>query len=497
MKWIIGLTRGVFPRNRFFYRFAGAARELPLPTQSAAKNFLHFKAIIVQENFMTTATHPRGQTIARIWKILQHPKLFGALILILAIEGVLALVIPQRPEPITSPGQFVVWVSSLPPFLQQSYQFFDNLRLFSLFHSLWVWLPAAALMLISLVALADILPATVQRLHPTTGKLLPHPLQTTATRQLRITAPQNPGKATATDPTMDALHDKLTAAKFTVAHRTDTELLAVRHPQAWLAPVLVLGGIVLLITGLAIQTVWGNSQQILLASGGAPTTFIGQTVQITGFSPGADGGGLLSISADGQLAEWQLGHWQRQRGWWLAPPKAQPLAKITFNDGNATENLTLIFDDIARPLVFTYAPRGQSLELQYLAANGHGDYRLRVRDAQNATIETATQRGQNFSLPKAGITGQIIIQDKFLLRAYRLPGAAPIALGALLVLFGATMWFFGAPATVQLTAVTKGRGSRVDATIHTLAKQRTANTLASALFSAMNEEGATNDDAQA
>lgn len=446
---------------------------------------------------MTTAPPAtRFEPVARIWKNLQHPKLFGALLLILVAEGALALVIPQRPEPITEPGQFVVWVSSLPPFLQQSYQFFDGLRLFSLFHSLWVWLPAAALMLITLIALADVLPATIHWLNPTTGNLPPHPLQSTATRQLRITAPQNPGEATATAPTMDALRDTLAAAKFTVANRTDTELLAVRHPRAWLAPALALGGLVLLIVGLAVQTIWGNSQQILLANDSAPATFIGQTVKITGFSPGENGGGTLTATADGQPVEWQMGRWQRWRGWWVAPPKAQPLAKITFNDGDTTENMTLIFDDIRRPLVFTYAPRQQSLELRYTIAGGHGDYRLRVRDTQNATIETAVQHGQSFALPGMGITGEIVIQDKFLLRAYRLPGIAPLALGALLLVLGAAGWFFGGAAVVRLTAVTKGRGSRVDIAVHTLAKQRAADSLAERLISTINGEGTTGDDAQ-
>ncbi len=441
----------------------------------------------------TAPSAPRFETIARLWKILQHPKLFGVLILVLAIEGGLALVIPQRPEPITEPGQFVVWVSSLPPFLQQGYQLFDGLRLFSLSHSLWVWLPAAALMLISLIALADLLPAIWQRVHPTTAALLPYPPEKTVTRQLRIAAPQNPGKATATAPTMDVLRDALAAAKFTVVQRTDTELLAVRQPWAWFAPVLALGGIILLIAGLAIQTIWGNTQQILLAAGGAPATFIGQTVQITGFSPQTDGG-ALTVSADGQPAEWQLERWQRRHGWWLAPPEARPLAKITFNDGNTTENLTLVFDDITRPLIFTYAPRRQSLELRYIVANGHGDYRLRVRDTQNTTLETAVQHGQDFSLPETGITGQIIIQDKFLLRAYRLPGVVPLALGALLILLGGAGWFFGAPAIVRLTAVTKGRGSRVDASIHMVANAPTANALAD-ILSTHNEEGNTGDGA--
>lgn len=440
----------------------------------------------------TVSPTPRFKIVARIWKILQQPKLFGALMLILAIEGVLALIIPQRPEPITEPGQFVVWVSSLPPFLQQGYQFFDGLRLFSLLHSLWVWLPAAGLMLISFVSLADILPATLQRMHSTADNLLPHPLEKTAARQLRIAAPQNPGEATAVSPAMDALHDALAAAKFTMVRHTDTELLAVRRRQAWFAPVLVFGGIILLIIGLAVQTIWGDSQQVLPELGGAPTTFVGQRVQITGFS-----GNSLSLTIDGQPAEWPFGQWQRWHGWWLAPPKAQPLAKITFTDGTTTENLTLVFDDISRPLIFTYAPRQQSLELRYAIVNGHGDYRLRVRDAQNTTLEAATQHGRDFSLPEAGITGTIEIQDKFLLQAYRLPGVVFLALGGLLLIFGAAWWFFGTPIIVRLIAVVKGRGSRVDMNIHTLTKQSAADTIAKALFAAIKKEGLSDDDTPA
>ncbi len=451
----------------------------------------------------TAVTPPWQTTLARLWRGIQRPTAFGALTGILAIEGLLALVIPQRPDTFTSPADFVVWVSNLPPFFRQGYQFFSGLGLFGIFHSLWFWLPAAALMLVSLIAAAELFPSTVQRLRPSAALLtapIAHSLQTLAIRNVRLTAPQNPGKATATHPVMSILQKKLTAAGFQINHQDETTLLATRHLWGWMIPLLTLLAIIFILSGTVIQTIWGNSEQAVLAQNA--TVFVGQTMTVTAFTPRADAdgtvrGGTLTLAADAPpLIVWDLARWQRLNGWWIAPPKLQPRAQITFEDGTTTENLTLIFDDIARPLIFSYTPRHQSLELRYIATDGHSGYQLRMRDAQNATVETAVRNGNGFSLPELGITGKVSIQDKFLLRAVRVPGAAPLAMGALLMALGVTLWFLDAPAIVRLTAVTKGRGSRIDASVETRGNRRAAEMLADTYFSEINAEGNADDATQ-
>ncbi len=441
---------------------------------------------------------PVNRTISRLRQILQSPKLFGVLIAILLMDGILALVIPQQPAAVNTPGAFVVWVSNLPPLFRQGYEYLNRLGLFAIFRSLWFWLPASLVTWMSLLELAEVIPAALNRLRPAhpAAPMPPHPHSVTHQKTIRLAAPKDSGEATASAPALETLANALRKTGFKVAKIDEPTVLATRHPWGWARPIAPMLGVVLLIAGIALQTIFGDTAQILLTEHSAPTTFIGHTFSTAAFQPHSDAnqrlaGGTIHLQLDGGAPEaWSLNRWQRVDGWWLLPPKLRPTAKITFNSKNTTETLTRTFDVVDAPLIFTYAPQKQTLELRYTADG----YQLATRNTDTGEMEIAARDGEAFSLPQLGVTGTVSITNRFLLQAYRLPGLIPVTLGVLLLLLGGIQFLRPAPVTVQLSAVVKGRGSRIDATIETLGSADAAEKLAAELLTLQPSSEETNAD---
>ncbi len=188
---------------------------------------------------LPAANSPVNRTILRFRQILQSPKLFGALIAILLIDGILALVIPQQPAAVNTPSAFVVWVSNLPPLFRQGYESFNRVGLFAIFHSLWFWLPAALAMWMSLLALAEAIPAGWVRLRsplPAAPMPPPHPRSVIHQKTIRLAAPKDSGVATASAPALETLTHILRHANFKVAINGLT-VMATRQRWGWTRPV--------------------------------------------------------------------------------------------------------------------------------------------------------------------------------------------------------------------------------------------------------------------
>jgi len=135
------------------------------------------------------------------------------------------------------------------------------------------------------------------------------------------------------------------------------------------------------------------------------------------------------------------------------------------------EQLTMVFEDPSRPLVVAYSPQEISLELRYRIENNQPAYRLSVRAQNNTHNIKVTQDGESFNIPDLGITGKVTLQNKFRLRAYKLPGLFVFILGALFLLAGAIQFLLPAPIFIYIKTVTKGRGSRIEANIEGLASE--------------------------
>ncbi|OQY28058.1 MAG: hypothetical protein B6243_12480 [Anaerolineaceae bacterium 4572_5.2] len=114
-----------------------------------------------------------------------------------------------------------------------------------------------------------------------------------------------------------------------------------------------------------------------------------------------------------------------------------------------------------------------------MAAPNAPAYRLSViQTAQSSTSPIkVTQQGKGFSIPGANLQGSISIENKLLLRAYKLPAVIPFALGGALILLGLLQIPLPSPAIVRLQTIKKGRGSKITAQVETLGDNRLADEL--------------------
>ncbi len=435
-----------------------------------------------------------SQITVHLWRVLGNPRVVFGLAVFLILEGLVAFELPQKPSYFSTPADFIVWISNLPPFFQHNFQWLDALGLFRIFQSAWFWFPASLLSLTTLVALADMIPATWQRIRQSTNSIA-HPLSHTHTETIRLEAPQDTGQATDTEPTLSALKDTLIEKEYRVQTFADDTIVASRHLWRWNYPAVILIGILFLLFGGAIQTIWGDSNQTSLVENHRPMPFINHQILLSNFQPVSVNselsGGILTLSTeDGQTINLQLGRWTHTEGWWIAPPRPRPNVQISFEQQKqgAPERLSMVFEDTSRPLIVAYSPQEISLELRYRIENNQPAYRLSAHaqtDAQNIDV---TQIGENFSISALGITGKVVLQDKFSLKAYKLPGLIPFILGAIFLGVGMVQFLMPPPVFVNIKTVTKGRGSRIKASAEGLAKPEKLQSLLSKIIQNKQED---------
>jgi len=101
----------------------------------------------------TTVFNPRLQRAGvQIWKVAGSPKTTAVLLLIIAVVILLGLFIPQQPD-LNTPMS--VWLTTLPPAFEPVGEFLFLFGFSRIFHSVLFWIPAALLLLNSLIALAQ------------------------------------------------------------------------------------------------------------------------------------------------------------------------------------------------------------------------------------------------------------------------------------------------------------------------------------------------------
>lgn len=447
----------------------------------------------------TTPAVSHHLSFMSLWLTLRSPEMLAGSLFALAVAVALGAIIPQQPVHFSTPADFVVWLSDLPQFYRQAFQFFNLSGLFTVYRTVWFWLPAAGLVLVSLIVLADYVPATLVRLKKPGAdffpELHPHPLSHQRRVTLRLIAPQNAAESTVADSgaTLAQLQQNLGRAGFTVAHRGEQDVVAARHRWRWLAPVLLPAGILLLMAGVVAQTIWGQAETVLLSAQSArPINFIGAPIRLVSFTPitaftgNLLGGELALATAAGDPVLARLHQPARLNGWWLIPTKLQPMAQISFADQAEAEKMAMAIPDIARPIYFAYPDKNLLFELRYQVTPPH--YRLVLTGAPGR--QPVTRVDGSFSVPGAGLTGRILIEDKILLKAYKIPGLLFFLAGGLSLLAVSVMLFLPAPAIVTLRIITKGRGSKIESLIETPGYNAAAEAVVNAALLLEQEEAA-------
>ncbi len=413
---------------------------------------------------------------ASLWQRLRSPETFIGSLLALAGSLLLAVMVPQQPADLTMPGDFVVWLSNLPQFYQQSFQTLNRLGLFQVYQTVWFRLPMAVVTLSTLIILADYLPATWQRLrapHTPPPEAIPHPLSRFVRKTLRLTAPQSANKSTSAAVPLAELRANLQADGFTVLPDASTgSVTATRHLWRWAGPALVAAGLLTTIAGGVVQTIWGQSAEGLLTTQAeTPVLLAGKSFRLTGISfdgntPETAGPGIAHLSINRNSQSRQLQRPYRFEGWWFVPVTAQAIARVTFVKGDTAQNIDLVFKAANRSVRFVYAPENLLFELRQTAANKPA-YSLKILNNDAMRI---TQNSENFVINGLDMRGQVTIKNRLLVRGFRLPGLALMLPGGLLMLVGLIVLTLPPPVIIRLTVITKGRGSRIKAEAETLGR---------------------------
>ncbi|MFQ5578854.1 MAG: hypothetical protein ACE5G8_17895, partial [Anaerolineae bacterium] len=251
-----------------------------------------------------------------------------------------------------------------------------------------------------------------------------------------------------------------------------------RRVWRWSGPALQVTGMLLVIAGVVVQSLWGQVEEksLPLAAAAAPTGIAGQEVRLKTFDPVPDttgnllGGAVAVKLQDGPTVVWQLYRPYRLNGWWVIPTTAGAVAHVSFVQGQTVQKLDLAFGNPAKPARFVHSPANLTFELRYRATYRGPAYRLRVIDGPDGGPGDVKvqQQGHTFLVEGANLRGEVAVDDRLRLRAYHLPGLAPLAMGGLLFLLGAVQGVWPPPGIIRLAVVTKGRGSRIEAEIESL-----------------------------
>jgi cytochrome c biogenesis protein ResB len=121
---------------------------------------------------MDAVTQRRTQLIAQIksflvwlWHILRNPKITVALLILLTLVLMVGLLLPQQQVTIAGNATArTVWLNDLPVWIQPFGGVLYTLGFAQIFYTPWFWIPAALLLLNSLIALADYTPGCWRRM---------------------------------------------------------------------------------------------------------------------------------------------------------------------------------------------------------------------------------------------------------------------------------------------------------------------------------------------
>lgn len=419
-------------------------------------------------------------SITSIWLFLRSPGIFGAVVGLTFLAALLSIIIPQRPATVgDSPNNFIIWVSSLPPFFRQNIQFFETTGLFNIYQTVWFWLPAALLTLVCLIILADSIGPTRQRLKPATPEqlLVPHPLSRYRAQTIRLNAPQDAAQGTSAAAPLTEMKGALQANGYRISAATETQVIATRNPGRWSGPVWLATGLLLLLSGAMLQSVGGQSSGVMLsAKNSAPAMLAGQPVRLEAFLPQGDRAGnltggevMLAFGKETPIQQMLYRPFYRQ-GWWILPARLQPQARVIFALKQDAEEIDLVFQSPNKPVQFKHTTQDLIFTLFYKVEDGKSDYRLTVVNSKPGAPILVAKNNTKFAIADLDLNGNIFVEDRVLVRAAKLPGLPFFLLGIAMLLTGLILMLLPKPALIRLDVVTKGRGSRINITTEGMRK---------------------------
>jgi hypothetical protein len=378
-----------------------------------------------------------------------------------------------------------LWIASLPTSLQPFGGGLFQLGISRLLRSFWFWLPAALLLLHSLIILANYWPRVQQRWHEPIPSLgWQHPLARRIEHSVRL--------SDTPDEFLDDRRAFLKQHGFSSHETAETEqrlLGASRRRWAWGGVFLFYGGLIGLIGAFFISHFFLEQDYLLLSTlettpGNVPEgNFTLAAVEYE------QGRGQVTYRPTSLTETPHIVIWRRYwptflRGVFIFPTALTPLLSIEIHDENnttltllpsqggvaPTKRLDILLDDLTVPILFSTQNPPLAFQISPDPSGDLNRYNVQVRQAETTTLikNIEVEVGQPVEIET--LIGSLALNYKMAVNTRRDPALWLYPLGLILIVAGLAT-FFWPPAQVWLIPEVKGRGGQLYGVLETFGSQ--------------------------
>ncbi len=429
---------------------------------------------------MTVVSRPLTQLTIRLqrfftfaWYTLRRPSITGLFLLMVALVGLAGLIIPQMTEAVAPEAARVVWRDGLPLWLQPVREVLLFLGLAQIFYSLWFWLPAALLLLNSLVALAEYTPGSWLRV----GQMPPplewqHPLARRVELSVRLSI--------LPDDFLEQLQARLLEQGFLPYLPADRRrLVAGQRRWGWLGVTAIYAGLVGLVAAFLLTHYFLATDRLTLLPAQPTLSFAGK-FELAGFE-----NNLIQVNYTpvGQLSSerltWRL-YWPTFVGnTFIFPLAVDPFVSIEARDAAnnlfkiealreslpPAEHLRLPLNDPVSPPAFTILGQDLAVSVSFDPAAAEVYLVQARRNAGTLVLEKRVKAGESFAVEDVSV---LLTPNYTITVLARRDPAWPLYLAAAaLILSGLNFTWLRPPALVWLLPETKGLGGQLYGVIET------------------------------
>jgi hypothetical protein len=440
---------------------------------------------------MDAASQRRFQMIAQIqpflsraWVVVRSPKTTGGIVIGLIGVAVVGMLLPQQsPAAATAITAQVVWIDSLPGWLQPGGPVLFSLGFARIFSSIWFWFPVALLLFNSLVALADCIPHCWRRIRQQVPPLgWQYPLARRVEDSTRLSHfPDN---------FIELFQNRLNEQGFVMYTSAGQQRVTAASRRKWAWPgwgIFYLGLLFLIIAFLLTFFSLKTEHVSLYPLQTRPINVWQGQLNLTTIDPVGGIGQLTFTPDDGGPA--QLLTWQRNRpvianGSLVWPATGQSMISVVVSDPSGTlvlldplpanltptEHLRMPLNDSVDDSIYFTIP---SIDMAVQASReGTSDViNVQIRRGDEAVLidNVQVQSGQPFEMQ--GLTAVMSLEQGVNIVVRRDMGLPFYALAAMLIVGGGIL-VLSRPAIIWLIPDVKGMGGQLYGVLETFGSEQ-------------------------
>jgi hypothetical protein len=391
---------------------------------------------------------------------------------ILIVILLLSWVLPQ-----SATADAAQWITTLPLWLQPWGELLYMLGFAHLLDSLWFWLPAALLLLNSLIALADYGPGSWRRLDDTTPPLAwQHPLARRSERVIRL--PQEP------DSFLEKLQTSLREQGFFIYQSVESEerlVGAARQRWAWFGFAGIHGGLVLLVVAFLVSHYFLQTERLTLVPLEPEFSRLLDGALELGQTPAGQRGSRLTFLAGEEeqpdpVLAWRLYQPTLFKGILIWPIAREPILAVEVGDEQGdllrlipvqedlspARRLNLPLTEAGQPLYFLIPSARLAVQISPDPAASSGEvYNVQIRrSSEEALLEnTVIQAGA--TLPVENLSMTVVRHHSLTVLVYSDPAFFLYIAALLLILAGLLSLLLRPPVQIWLIPEVKGLGGQL------------------------------------